>query len=106
MQMEIPVLAIIDQNIVHLGEQSGKGAWKRRAWPTGRKTRKEPVESKAMEGDRGSKSGKRQFTLRDEEEPDKENCPSEKKIKLGQMMDYEGTHMVEVASQEWPQLDQ
>lgn len=64
------------------------------------------VEPEGLEGDRDNPKGKRRFTLRDEDAPDKENNLSEKKLNIGQLMKIESTNMVEVASQEWPQLDQ
>lgn len=63
------------------------------------------VKPEGLEGDRDSPKGKRRYTLRDEDAPDKENNLSEKKLKIGQLIEIKSTNMVVVANQEWPQLE-
>lgn len=104
--MDITVLAPIDPNILHLGNQSGKGAWKRRARLTGKKVGTAQVESEGLASDRANISGKRRFTLRVEDDNGKENSLCKKKLKIGDPIEITGTQMVEVASHEWPQIDQ
>lgn len=57
MRMEIPVLAILDQNIVNFGKQTGKGAWKWKRRQIGKRVGKKLAESEGMEGDRVNISG-------------------------------------------------
>lgn len=59
-----------------------------------------------MECDSANHTGKRMFYLRDKKTLGKENCLSEKRNKLGQLIDIRGINMEEVASQKWPDLDQ
>lgn len=101
-----PVLAELDLNSIAGEKKTGKEAWKRRVRQVSKGSGKEALEAIGMECDSDSLNGKRRFYLSDEATPDKENCLSEKKIKLGQLMDTEGTNMVEVANHKWPQLDQ
>lgn len=101
---DMPVLPVIDQNVPILGNQIEKGAWKRRARQSGKRAGKESAEG--INCDNDHLIGKRMFLLRDEKELDKENCLSEKKLKVGHQMDSEELKLVEVSSQEWPQVDQ
>lgn len=88
------------------GKQSGKDALKRQARQVSKGSGKEGVESSGMECDSANYASMQRFYLRDEKTPGKENFLSEKRFKLRQLMDIEGINIVEVASKEWPHLDQ
>lgn len=99
MRTDITVLATIDQNVYNNGKQTGKGAWKWRARQTGKRGGTVLVEPEGLKGDRDSPKGKRRLTLQDDDALDKENNLSEKKLKIGQLMEIESPNMVEVAGQ-------
>lgn len=102
----VSVLREIDQNVNSSVEIGGKGTWKRRARQAGKTGGKETAEGEAMDVDNSNGYGKREFRLRDEDLPGKENSQVGKKIKCGSLEENNYNLMVGDASQKWHHPDQ